>query len=307
MTLNEAAERIIDNPDIHDLLTDALAGRPLRDHPFKELVKSQIDDYAKHGTTLAEEGFHPGQPWVGNIATAHILFLSSNPAFTYNENYPRYFAPTKSFAMPDKTPLSLASVRPLLHDCFRKNPVKDMVLKINIVGDGQKAVPYWGCVRNNVEWLLSGAAKNAMKNAAGSKCGYARMLMSCTVCMEIVPFKSNNEKGVAAALDKCWDDFTRHILPHAAAPIFVLVGAKVRDTFLRKALDAKEYTKAEKIFNNREIYRYTDARGTQRNVVNVGFLNGSINCFHTYFPANTLGELEKIMNSGFKGRLADPA
>ena len=112
---------------------------------------------------------------------------------------------------------------------------------------------------------------------------YFRKLMSYAVCMEVVPFKSNNEKGVESAVATCWENFTQHILLGASAPIFVLVGKTARQAFLDHALDDNARNEAKRAFDHREIYPYQDPGGTERLVVYVKFNQGKISRFHKYF------------------------
>jgi hypothetical protein len=298
MNLDEAAKCIIDNPEVHDLLTDVLENRPVKNHPhpLQKLVEFQRYEYARNGTTLEKQGFQVGEPWVGDITKARILFLSSNPAFAFNENSPRYFAQTKIFAMPGnkKTPLDLSQVRQNLHDRFQNNPVRGKALHIETLDSsgnikGSKSVPYWGCVRNNVETLLPVSLKGNPKPLTD----YVRKLMSYAVCMEVVPFKSNRETGVHDAMSECWDKYTRHILERAAAPVFILVGLMARKAFLEYALkdNAPEKCKARQAFDNRDIYLYRDNGGTIRATVYVTFAQGQISRFEKYFLPQTLGML----------------
>jgi hypothetical protein len=291
-SLDEVARDIIENPDIHDLLTDVLDGRPLRCHPFKGLVESQRDEYEKHGLDIRTQGFQTGEPWIGDIEKARILFLSSNPAFTFDENCPRYFAQPEHFAMPySEKKLSWQEVWEWIRNAAQTACAENGGLYIQTIdANGKKdnkAIPYWGCVRNNVKLLLPPTPG-----------GYSlEELMSYAVCMEVVPFKSVKEAGVQEALCTCWENFARHILARAAAPIFVLVGKRARDVFLERALSDEERAKAKKCFDQMEIYDYTDEGETARSVVSVESNSGKISKFDTFFPPAVLKTLRCIMNA----------
>jgi hypothetical protein len=86
----------------------------------------------------------------------------------------------------------------------------------------------------------------------------------------------------------------------AAAPIFVLVGNKVRDIFLEQALNDAERAQAKSCFCQKGIYAYTDEGGTERSVVCVEFGSGKMRRFHTYFPQTTLRDLKAAMNGPLK-------
>jgi hypothetical protein len=298
-SLDQVAREILENPHIHDLLTDVLAKRTLRDHPFKKLVEFQRDEYRKHGLDIRDQGFLPGIPWIGDIEKARVLFLSSNPAFTHDEKCLRYFAEKPGeFRTPDGTESSCwEEIQKSLSGYFQTIHVAGRALQFETLSGDHKAIPYWGCIRNNVEQLLPNAVKHRKPLEA-----YVRMLMSHAVCMEIVPFRSNRQIGVSEALSTCWEDFTRHILANAAAPIFVLVGEKVKDIFLKLALNDAERAKANVCFAQRGIYTIRGGSRAERSVVCVEFNNGKMRRFHTYFQdtkdttLKTLTTLKEIMS-----------
>jgi hypothetical protein len=288
--LDNVVESIFKNEDIHELLTDITAGRSPQDHPYRKLVESQRDEYSENNLNLEEQGFQVGAPWIGDIENAKILFLSSNPAFAFDENCPRYHAKTRSFKMPDGKPLSLEEVKNFVCNYFQNAPIHGRALHIETLGSAEKrsrAVPYWGCIRNNVEALLPNSRKKPRKPLEA----YVRNLMSYALCMEIVPFRSNCEIGVPEALDACWENFAQHILAHAAAPVFVLVGDKVRDAFLAKMIADEEKRKnVKETLINKGIHYYRNGR--ERTVVSVEFTQGKIRRFTKYFPEETLNILK---------------
>ena len=97
--------------------------------------------------------------------------------------------------------------------------------------------------------------------------------MKYAVCMEIVPFKSNAEKGVLNAKDTCWDKFTRHLLEHSGASVIVLVGNKVLETFVSKvAPEAMGTLTAGNIY-------HCKIGNKDRLIVKVDFIRGRIRKF----------------------------
>jgi hypothetical protein len=254
-------KNIVLNEDIHDLLTDAIAGRPLREHPFRKLVEFQINAYKDEGFSIEDKGFQVGEPWSGDLQNARVLFLSSNPAIGVYDKFPRYHAKTRTISWPDGTQLSLPDVEKFFRDRFQCAPMKNgQVLYVEQVDDAgkdtglTKAIPYWGCVRNTIEKL---DLKTVQAKATFATIElYVKALMSRAVIMEIVPFKSNGENGVTEAFYTCARNFTQHLLPHATAPVVILIGQKVRQAFLDFAIPEREWGKAKEAFDNKEAYRW---------------------------------------------------
>ncbi|MDR0615993.1 MAG: hypothetical protein LBG29_04215, partial [Synergistaceae bacterium] len=234
MGLDDIANEILANKSIHALLAKAIDGKQsLCEHPFKKLVEYQRDAYAKEGLSIDKEGFQVGEPWNGDIKNACVAFISSNPAFNPHEYFPRYHAGTKTISMPNGRQLSFDKAREFFERRFKDAHITDSgVLQVKCLDRHNGAchyqtVPYWGCVRNSMETLWPNARK-----PGDTKETYVRRLMRKAVSMELVPFKSSGEKGVPEALPTCLRNFARHILPHVAAPIIVLVGKKVRRAFM---------------------------------------------------------------------------
>ncbi|MDR1917316.1 MAG: hypothetical protein LBQ58_12175 [Synergistaceae bacterium] len=271
MDLDDIVRNVVLNEDIHALLTDILEGRALREHPFKKLVEFQRDAYAREGLCIKKEGFQVGEPWDGDIANARVAFISSNPAFDAIEDFPRYHAETRTLSTPDGSTLSLSDAKDFFKYRFQRACVSPNGALLRKRRDGCRAVNYWGCVRNSMEALWPDAAC-----PGDSREVYVKRLMSKAVTMEIVPFKSSGEKGVSEALLICMKIFTRHILPHVAAPIIVLVGKKVRSAFLYLATETEEeWRNAERIFDNQEAYHYNGPLCSGKKlVVSVGFNAG---------------------------------
>ena len=82
MTLDDIISDVVYNKDVHNLLTQ----------PYGGIVQFQIEECVNNGTSVDKEGFQIGEPFDGDIENAPILFLSSNPAFNFDEVSPRYFA-----------------------------------------------------------------------------------------------------------------------------------------------------------------------------------------------------------------------
>jgi hypothetical protein len=306
MNLDQIVESIIHNSSIHDLLTDILAGREAHEHPFRKLVEYQRDIYAREGLYMAKEGFQVGEPWNGDIKNARVAFISSNPAFNPYEDFPRYHhANPEAFSMPDGRPLAATGVKDFFERRFENAHITDSgVLQVKCLNQNtgksyHNAVPYWGCVRNSIETLWPNAAL-----PGDSINAYVKRLMSKAVSMELVPFKSSAETGVVGALPTCLRNFTRHILPHIAAPIIVLVGKKVRRGFMDFAITNEvEWGKAKQAFDSGAVYHYEKDKDQgsifsgDKFIVSVGFNVGGFS-LSSSCPPSTIQELQAVFASG---------
>ena len=95
--LDDVIREIIYNLEIHDLMVN----------PYRDIVQFQGNECegmtrTRTGRTVIEkEGFQIGEPFDGDIEKAPVLFLSSNPAFNFDEVSPRYFPSFSKIFMPE--------------------------------------------------------------------------------------------------------------------------------------------------------------------------------------------------------------
>lgn len=159
-------------------------------HPCSKIVSAQ-------NTTI--DAFHLPEPWNGEIDTAPILFVSSNPSINANELYP-------SWSWSDSQVIDNFNNR------FSKNWVKvennRYYPKLND-GTYAKANTYWGKVRNHAEIIMQ------RKVVAGKDFALT----------EVVHCKSVNEIGVKEAILEC-GKYLPKILELSQASVIVVVGKK---------------------------------------------------------------------------------
>ena len=158
---------------------------------------------------------------------------------------------------------------------------KDQTLRIPLKDGGTICVPYWTCVKNNTELLLPVALQGQS----------AREIMKYAVCMEIVPFRSNSEKGVTNAKNTCWNDFTRDLLDLSGASVIVIVGDKVLDSFVSNVAP-----KAMGTLTARQIY-HIKIGNKDRLIVKVDFAQGKIRRFKEFFDDGVISVLQNAVAS----------
>lgn len=321
MTLDDVIRDIVYNKDVHNLLK-----QPDSTQPYGKIIQFQIDECADNDTSIDKEGFQIGEPFDGDIENAPILFLSSNPAFNFDEVSPRYFADSgkvfnpkhrsatkrvkfsdssreysfdeirEMFIEPQKE-MSFEEIKDFFKTSIQTSPArndKDQTLRIPLKDGGTIGVPYWTCVRWDTELLLPSALTSKWTNLNPSQ--RVREIMKYAVCMEIVPFRSNSEIGVNnKLLDKCWIDFTEHLLKLLGAEVFVLVGNKVLNVFTRQ-LAISNGVKSD--LEKHEVVNMTIGN-KQRSVVKVDFFMGRFTRFDNValFSGNVFNALIKAVSS----------
>jgi hypothetical protein len=287
MKLRDIVNDVIFNDGIHSLLEDALAGRRLKEHPYKRFVECQMKAYGKH---FAREGFQIGELWGGDLKRARVLFLSPNPSIDIAEYYPRYHVRTRQISMPDGTAMSVDDVERFFTDRFRDVPVNGLALHGWQWGPGGKvtspnAVKFWGCVRNSMAKIMNVALNRKVPAAA-------RELMKYAVTIDMVPFKSGAQYSVDEALYHCVRKFAVNLLPYVSAPIVVLVGKKVQGAFLDLVLsDDEEWGKAKEAFDTRRIYHCDEPVLRNKLVIAADFNTGTFSL--NGLSDNVLNELRQ--------------
>lgn len=160
-------------------------------HPcFKIIHNQDISDLS---------GFQIPEPWNGRIETAPILFLSSNPSISTEEEYPVW-------EWDDD----------LIHDFFQyrfgggsKEWVKDGLFHLNKDGShSHEWTRFWAAVRKRAMELLEREATPGVDYALS----------------EVVHCKSRLEVGVGEAVEACTQRYLRRIIEHSGARVIVCLG-----------------------------------------------------------------------------------
>ncbi|MBP8850753.1 MAG: hypothetical protein KBG80_09365 [Breznakibacter sp.] len=144
--------------------------------------------------------FQVPEPWNGNLQTAKILFISSNPSIDSKEEYPN--ALWKKEIMED-----------FFINRFSKERiwVKNELMPLKIGGEYGGWVRFWAAVR--------GIAKSLLNKQPIAGQDYA--------ITEIVHCKSTNEIGVKEAQKECVEKYLSKILECSNAKVIVCLGDKV--------------------------------------------------------------------------------
>lgn len=180
-----------------------------RAHPCRKIVKSQ-ESFAGP--------FQVPEAWAGNLASARIVFLSSNPAISAGNPAARWRAKRVAEKYPT-VDWHDAEIADFMLNRF--NPEHGWVLnrrhrKVETT-DGPTwgtPEPYWGWVKKETYALLGSRAP-----------WYEQAVMT-----EVVHCKSNGEEGVAQAAPLCAKKHMDRILASSPAGLVVVVGSKAAQT-----------------------------------------------------------------------------
>ena len=153
----------------------------------------------------SDDQYQVPEPWSGNIKTAPILFISSNPGIKDVEYFPR-----KSWS--DANVAEFFEQRfdreaGFTHQSDRRAMYTMDYLDGKVV-QAKRWVSFWGAVRNHSDTLLQRESK--------PEADY--------VLTEMVHCKSNNEAGVHRALEECSNKWMPAIVDLSEASIIVIIG-----------------------------------------------------------------------------------
>lgn len=183
-----------------------------KNHPCHDVVKWQADQWEPPILQISNSKMHRPEAWTGDLVNARILFLSSNPSFDSNENYPDW----NLDEWPAEKVEDFATNR-FTSDVKRGYGASDNLAShqidrtIDKQGQLLQKVTYWNWARSMVAHLHK---KELSEVSAHSD--YAMT--------EIVHCKSKSEKGVSKARMKCKDKFLERILEISSADLIFVSG-----------------------------------------------------------------------------------
>ncbi len=183
-------------------------------HPCHDVVKWQATQWKLPILQIENSKMHRPEAWTGDIVNAPILFLSSNPSFDPDENYPNWQMNE------DEWPIEKVadfSVKRFTSEIKRGYGASDGLTAsqvdrtISKSGELLHKVTYWNWARNMAAYIHS---RDITKVSAHSD--YAMT--------EIVHCKSKGENGVKKARLKCKDKFLERILEISKAELIIISG-----------------------------------------------------------------------------------
>ena len=157
---------------------------------------------------------HRPEAWTGDIVNAPILFLSSNPSFNEDENYPNWQLNEKEWPIEKVADFSVKRFTSNIGRAYGASDglsVDQIDRTIGKNGELLDKVTYWGWARNIVSFIHG---KDISEVSAHSD--YAMT--------EIVHCKSKKENGVEKARLKCKDKYLERILELSNAQLIFISG-----------------------------------------------------------------------------------
>jgi hypothetical protein len=182
-------------------------------HPCHQVVSWQKEKWHLDIQTVQESPMHRPEAWTGNLTKAPIIFISSNPSFNSEENFPSWQASKWS-----RTQILDFAMNRFSENLNRKYGATQAGKLANcdktIEKNGKLStnrVRYWSWVRKLVSFVLD---KSEAEVSA----------IDDYVMTEIVHCKSEYEKGVVSARKKCKDKYLERIITLSPAKLIFVVG-----------------------------------------------------------------------------------
>jgi hypothetical protein len=156
---------------------------------------------------------HRPEAWTGDITKAPIIFLSSNPSFNKDENYPSWDLNKWPVEKILDFALNRFSAKQLrMYGATEYGALKNFDRTIELDGAlSKKRVRYWSWVRQLVSHILEKPEDQVSA-------------IDDYVMTEIVHCKSPHEEGVISARKKCKDKYLERILALSPAELIFIVG-----------------------------------------------------------------------------------
>jgi hypothetical protein len=192
--------------EVSNALTDA-------SHPCHGVVSWQSKQWIPTITTIANSDMHRPEAWTGDITKAPIIFLSSNPSFNKDENYPSWNLNKWPVEKILDFALNRFSAKQLrMYGATEYGALKNFDRTIELDGAlSKKRVRYWSWVRQLVSHILEKPEDQVSA-------------IDDYVMTEIVHCKSPHEEGVISARKKCKDKYLERILALSPAELIFIVG-----------------------------------------------------------------------------------
>lgn len=181
-------------------------------HPCHEVVGWQSKQWSSPILQIENSQMHRPEAWTGDIVNAPILFLSSNPSFDPEENYPNWnekewpTAKVSDFAINRFT--SNIERGYGASDGIGKDRIDRTVDKNGQLSD---KVKYWDWARRMVAYIHGTSI-----DKVSAQSDYAMT--------EIVHCKSQKEEGVEDAREKCKEKYLEQILSISKAQLIIING-----------------------------------------------------------------------------------
>jgi hypothetical protein len=188
-------------------------------HPCSSVVSWQANQWTEKFVQIEGSRMHRPEAWTGNLATAPIIFLASNPSFDATEHFPSWNRSLWS----DEKIIDFAVNRfttslDRSYGATQSNLLDLQDRTVGIDGSLSDKVDYWVWVRKYVALILN---KKIEKTSS----------IEDYVMTELVHCKSANEEGVTQALHTCGENWFEQIMSKSPAKLLFVAGVKAGEAF----------------------------------------------------------------------------
>lgn len=175
---------------------------------FQEALESSNREESRSGE-FTKAKFHTPEPWNGNLDTAEVLFVSSNPSIDFSENFPTFSGP----------------------EWTDEDIVEFFINRLDVDDEGNSKFDnqYWKSVLKCAGYIL-GKTDSVRKLDISTK----KEVASRIALTEIVHCKSEGEIGVDKAAETCFRTHTQSVIQYflqssTRPKTIVFVGGKARN------------------------------------------------------------------------------
>jgi len=191
-------------------------------HPCHTIVSWQADQFEPNIVDIVGSQLQRPEPWTGDLSSAKIVFLSSNPSFDPNENFPNWNREQwndESISLFGAERFTISRSRNYGATDSEDGSIRDRT--IDLQGKLSKEVSHWRWVRQFAAFTLG---KSVSETSARTD----------YVMTELVHCKSTHEQGVLQSLSHCTDKWFETIMLNSPAKIIFVAGAKAAEAFVAK-------------------------------------------------------------------------
>lgn len=183
-------------------------------HPCHQIVNWQAQQWSPPVVEIRQSRMHRPEAWTGDLTTAPIVFLSSNPSFDAKENFPDW----NSDSWKDEAITDFAINRFSFDKTRKYGATESLNLEekdLTIAKDGKRSgrINHWKWVRRFAATVLGKAEADTSA-------------ISDYVMTEIVHCKSTYEFGVSNSLNFCKEKWFEKTLSLSPAKLIFVAGIK---------------------------------------------------------------------------------
>jgi hypothetical protein len=190
-----------------------------KNHSCSRVVNWQVNEWRQTMDQIEGSVMHRPEAWTGNLATAPIIFLASNPSFDVTENFPSWNR--NLWTEENITDFVVNRFTTNLERKYGATQSNSLDLQDRTIGTDRSLankVDYWVWVRKYVAFILGKKVESISA-------------IEDYVMTELVHCKSANEEGVMQALETCSEKWFEKIMAQSPAKLLFVAGAKAGEAF----------------------------------------------------------------------------